>query len=216
MNWIKKGLIYCPNAESSWAQHSALTPTPYLLNDEVIRVFCSFRDAKGVGRIGYVDVQAQNPSQVVGISKEPVLDIGTKGAFDDNGVILGDILQFDQSLYLYYVGFQLVEKVKFLAFTGLAMSQDGGNSFVRNSRAPVLDRSDGGLYFRAIHSIFKEGNRYRAWIGAGSDWVTIKERLFPNITSDALNLRTEFISLKTASLVSTLRGVNTDWVGLEY
>src|SRR5579885_2000128 len=134
MNWIKKGLIFCPNSLSSWAKHSALTPTPYLLNDEVIRVYCSFRDHKGVGRIGYVDLRAEDPAQVIRVSDEPVLDIGMKGAFDDNGVILGDILEVGRSLHLYYVGFQLVERVKFLAFTGLAISKDGGNSFTRFSR----------------------------------------------------------------------------------
>src|ERR1700722_10031135 len=121
--WRKMGLIYAPDGRTSWAAHSALTPTPVLL-DEVIRIFVGFRDRDGVSRIGFVDVDAGNPACIVGVSITPVLDVGGPGAFDDNGVILGDIIQDGDQWRMYYVGFQLVAGVKFLAFTGLAVSHD--------------------------------------------------------------------------------------------
>ena len=80
---------------------------------------------------------------------------------------------------MYYVGFQLVEKVKFLAFAGLAISSDGGNTFKRYSKAPILDRSDEGLYFRAIHSVMIENGVWKAWCGIGSEWVWIDGKPFP-------------------------------------
>lgn len=179
MKWQKRGLIYRPDGTSSWAKHSALTPTPLLLDENTIRVYVGFRDARGVSRIGYVDVDADNPSKVIRVSQDPVLDVGIPGTFDDNGVILGDIIPFNNCLYMYYVGFQLVEKVKFLAFTGLAISHDGGNSFVRYSKSPVLDRTDTELYFRAIHSVTVEDEVFRVWIGGGSNWQWIDGRPFP-------------------------------------
>ena len=112
MKWQKRGRIYAPDGTSSWAKHSALTPTPLLLDENTIRVYVGFRDERGVSRIGYVDVAASNPSKVIGVSPDPVLDVGIPGTFDDNGVILGDIVRFNNRLYMYYVGFQLVEKVK--------------------------------------------------------------------------------------------------------
>src|SRR5262249_37606231 len=130
-------------------------------------------------RIGYVDVDAHNPSTVLRVSPDPVLDIGMPGTFDDNGVILGDVFPFNDCLYMYYVGFQLVDKVKFLAFTGLALSSDLGNSFVRYSQAPILDRTDSALYFRAIHSTMLENGILRVWIGGGSDWQWIDGQPFP-------------------------------------
>lgn len=179
MKWIKKGLIYGPDGSSSWAKDSALTPTPFLLNESTIRVYAGFRDKEGVSRIGYVDVEANNPSKIIAVSEDPVLDIGLPGTFDDNGVILGDVVAYHDKIYMYYVGFQLVEKVKFLAFTGLAISSDGGNSFERYSTAPVLDRSDNELYIRAIHSILIEDGVWKAWCGVGSEWEMIDGQTFP-------------------------------------
>ncbi len=179
MKWEKKGLIYCPDGSMGWAQHSALTPTPVLMDQDTIRVYAGMRDDRGVSRIGYVDVAADNPSVIKAVSAEPVLDVGMAGTFDDNGVILGDIIVRDNLMYMYYVGFQLVEKVKFLAFTGLAVSRDKGASFQRESRAPILDRSNEELYFRAIHSAMIEDGVWKAWCGVGSEWVWIDGVPYP-------------------------------------
>ena len=112
MKWIKKGHIYGPSGRISWAKHSALTPTPVLINEDIIRVYAGFRDENGISRIGFVDVEAENPSKIRYISKSPVLDIGVAGAFDDNGVILGDTMGDLRKFYslatLIFVGRSLV------------------------------------------------------------------------------------------------------------
>jgi hypothetical protein len=180
MKWEKRGLIYAPDGATAWSQHTAMTPVPIQLTEQVIRVYAGFRDQGGVSRIGYVDVDADEPSRILAVSKEPVLDVGIPGAFDDNGVILGDVVKVDSFLYLFYVGFQLVEKVKFLAFSGLAMSDDGGNSFRRVSQAPVMDRADEGLYIRAIHTAIKDNSGWRVWYATGSEWILIDNKPYPN------------------------------------
>ena len=179
MIWEKQGIIYVPPLDGSWRDNSALTPTAFQLSEQVIRVFASFRDPKGVGRIGYVDVSAENPSEVIGVADQPVVDVGDRGMFDDNGVILGDVLRVDNQVYLYYVGFQLVEKVKFLAYSGLAISEDGGNRFHRVSRTPILDRADEGVYIRAIHSVIHEDGLFKVWYAVGNGWEVIGETEFP-------------------------------------
>lgn len=176
----QRKLIFNPLQHSSWIRHSALTPTPFLLNEKVIRVYCAFRDDEGVSRIGYVDVDAKDPFKVLGVSNKPVLDIGRDGCFDDNGVILGHIERRDQDVWMYYVGFQLVKKAKFLAFSGLAISLDGGNSFKRYSEAPILDRVNGGTTIRAIHSVIKESDgSWKVWFAQGDDWEMIDGKPFP-------------------------------------
>jgi hypothetical protein len=89
---------------------------------------------------------------------------------------------------MYYVGFQLVAGVKFLAFTGAAESTDGGDSFARLSDTPVLDRSDEGLYIRAIHTALQVDGRWRIWYAAGSGWSMINGQPYPQYhvcTSDS-------------------------------
>lgn len=178
--WKKKGLIFdATSLQLAWATNSALTPTPVKISKEIIRVYTGFRDLEGVSRIGFVDVSMDDPSIILKISREPCLDIGRSGCFDDNGVILGDIIRYDNQFYMYYVGFQLVAKAKFLAFSGLAASQDG-NKFIRISEHPILDRGEYGNMINAIHTILPlpEGG-YRIWHAKGDTWQSINNKQFP-------------------------------------
>ncbi len=180
MKWEKKGLIYGADAAFGWARNSALQPTPLVKREAgLIRVFAGFRDDGGVSRVGYVDVSDSDPSRILRVSRAPVLDIGDPGAFDENGVVPCAISERSGELYLFYAGYQLGHKVKFLAFSGLAVSRDGGETFSRHSRVPVCDRADGEMLFRAIHTIMYDGGRWRAWYGAGDSFEVEGAHQYP-------------------------------------
>lgn len=159
--------------------HSALQPTPILMNNEVIRIYAGFRDGEGVGRVGFVDVSAANPSNVIRVSDKPCLDIGVPGAFDDNGVIPSAVVRHEDKLYLYYAGYHLCNKVRFTVFGGLAVSSDGGTSFTRYSRVPVFERTDTELLFRVPHSVLLEGNKWKFWYGGGDHFITEGNKSLP-------------------------------------
>jgi len=179
MKWRKLGLVYHAPFDRSWKHSSALAPTPLLLDDR-IRVYAGFRDPHGVSRIGYVDVDRADPTQILTISRSPVLDIGIPGCFDDNGVNLGDIVRYDQNLYMFYVGYQPAIKAKFLAFSGLAISTDHGLSFKRLTNTPILDRSPEAPFIRCIHSIHQaDDGFFDIYYSAGHRWQKIDELDFP-------------------------------------
>lgn len=179
-DWHKAGVVWHVDKLTAWAHNSALTPTPLLLNDGRLRVYAGLRDEHGISRIGYVDLDGQNPSSVIGFSVSPVLSTGRAGCFDDNGVILGDVIACDNhEIRMYYVGFQKAAGVKFLAFSGLAISTDGGEHFKRVSESPILDRHDEGLFIRAIHSAIFENGRWRIWYAAGDGWETLNGTPYP-------------------------------------
>jgi predicted GH43/DUF377 family glycosyl hydrolase len=198
MKWTKRGLIYGPAGDSSWAQAWALQPTPLLRPDGTIRVFTGFRTLEGVSRVGFVDLSAADPSRVLRVSERPALDTGRPGAFDENGVVPCAVVERDGALYLYYAGYQLGQKVKFYVFGGLAISHDGGETFRRHSEAPICDRRDGELFFRVIHSIMFEGGRWRVWYGGGDSYEMEGGRQLPvyNIryteSADGLNFAGEY------------------------
>ncbi|WP_083340584.1 hypothetical protein [Chromobacterium vaccinii] len=181
MKWEKLGLIFNANshANGSWFVNSALTPQPYQLNDETIRVYAGFRDTAGISRIGFVDIDARNPSKILRVSDKPVLDIGRDGCFDDNGVILGDVVGTSDGIYLFYVGFQLVKKAKFLAFSGVAVSHDNGETFNRLSEAPILGRAAGQTTIGAIHTARYEDGLWRLWFARGNGWEVINGTAYP-------------------------------------
>lgn len=179
MKWKKLGLVFHQQGNGDWAANSALTPTPVLLDHDILRVYAGFRDKEGISRIGYVDLDANNPTTIKSVSRKPVLDIGSPGCFDDNGVILGDIVHHNGILRMYYVGFQLIKKAKFLAFTGVAESNDNGESFSRLTTVPVMDRAHGASTIRAIHSVLYEDGYWKIWYAAGDNWQQIKDKTYP-------------------------------------
>lgn len=178
MKWEKRGLIFGATGENGWDDNSFLQPTPVLMDDR-IRIFGGMRDKFGVSRVGYVDVDKENPKNILNVTKKPVLDIGKDGFFDENGVVPTAILKKDGKLYMYYAGYSLGHKVRMLIFTGLAVSSDNGNTFSRYQTFPVMDRINGEELFRVIHSIFYDDGLYRTYYGAGNYFVQGKKKTLP-------------------------------------
>ena len=194
--WKKLGLVFDATkyANQQWFCNSALTPQPFRLNENTIRVFAGFRDTEGVSRIGYVDLASGDPTRILGVSEKPVLDIGRDGCFDDNGVILGDVVQTPFGIYLFYIGFQLVKKAKFLAFSGAALSEDDGETFRRISESPILERDRFQNMIGAIHTARHENGIWRLWFARGDGWEMINGVPYPQYhicyteTKDLLNI----------------------------
>lgn len=180
MRWRKLGLVYGPDGSRPWAMTHAMVPTPFLLTSDVIRVYVSFCDKDFVARPGYVDVHAQNPTRVLAVSPDPLMDIGVRGAFDENGVLPCSMIEAAPgTLYMYYVGFEQGRKIRYRLLTGLAVSKDGGRSFSRIRRTPILERSDSELYFRCGPHVIKEADRFRMWYVAGSEWTELHGKEMP-------------------------------------
>ncbi len=138
------------------------------------------RDAAGVGRIGWVDVDPRDPRRVLRSAEQPVLDIGVPGAFDDNGVFPTSVVRLpDGRLYLYYVGFELCHHIRYRLLSGLAVSEDDGDSFRRVQATPVLERSHEELHFRCAPFVERAGTGFRMWYVAGSQWETVAGKAMP-------------------------------------
>jgi hypothetical protein len=171
MKWRKLGLVFSPPGDVDKAFSHAQIPTPLLLNDEVLRVYYSARDELGRSRPYYVDVASKNPLEIVGYSKKPLLDLGPAGCFDDNGAVTCSVVKHpDGRFFMYYVGFELHQHVRYKLFTGLAISTDG-DTFERCSNVPVLDRSDADFCFRCGPFVRRFGDGFEMYYVAGSEWV---------------------------------------------
>lgn len=180
MRWKKLGLVYGPDGSMSWAQSHAMIPTPIRINEEIIRVFTTFCDSKGIGRPGYVDVAAHNPLEVIKVSQSPLLEIGLPGTFDENGLLVCSVISLgNDRMYLYYVGFELGVKIRYRLLTGLAISEDGGNTFYRYASTPILERSPSELFFRCGPYCIHEPENFRMWYVAGSEWTLLGGKPMP-------------------------------------
>lgn len=168
MSWQKLGLVYQADDRGDWARHSALQPTPLQLENGVIRVYVGMRDYDGRSSVGFIEIDAKDPRRVLNVSEDPALFRGPLGAFDEDGVVPCAVVRREGEVYLYYAGYQRAEgPIRFRAFTGLAISSDGGRTFERSRPSPILPPVPGEDLFRAIHCLRFEGGRWRAWYGAG-------------------------------------------------
>lgn len=167
----KIGYIFSPSGLSyGWKSH-AMAPTAVILNNK-IRVFLGGWDANNISRISYIDLDITNPTKILNISEKFVLDIGDDGCFDENGVFPAHAYKINSNtIYLYYTGFQLGSKVRHYNFGGLAISNDGGDTFSRLGKSPILDRQEEGLFVRAGQSIYPDDESgYHSVYSAGSSW----------------------------------------------
>lgn len=170
MKWQKRGLIYAPGGELWWARKYAMIPTVDLIDDRRLRIYFSSLDDNQYGRIGYVEVDAQDPQHILFETKEPVLDIGPLGSFDDCGVNASCIIKSNDKKYLYYIGWQRAERVPYMLFTGLAVSDDNGASFTRYSNVPILDRVSDEPYSRSAPFVLKESEHLKMWYWSCLFW----------------------------------------------
>lgn len=125
------------------------------------------RDKNGMSRIGYLDIDPNNPLEVIALSDKPCLDLGNVGYFDEHGVVPCAITKINDKFAMYYAGYQQGKSVRFFAYSGLALSDDG-ITFNRHQNVPILERSNDEILFRVIHSILPDKNGWRVWYGAGN------------------------------------------------
>lgn len=176
MKWERKGIVYRPNGENGWDDNTFIAPLPLQIDDDTIRIYGTVRDKNGAGRLSYIEVDANNPSVVKKTIKQPLLDIGRDGMFDDNGVVAVGLLPLKDEIRIYYAGYQLGRKVRHFDFTGLAISKDGGETFEKYSTVPICDRIEGEELTRAIQMVMYEGGIYKAYYVGGSNFVQGKTK----------------------------------------
>lgn len=172
MKWQKQGVIYAPQGNLWWAKSYALLPTVDVIDDSIIRVYFASLDEKRFGRIGYVDLDADNPGHILYECEEPILDIGPLGAFDDSGVNPSCVVNVAGSKYLYYIGWQRCERVPYMLFTGLAVSEADRLIFKKYSSVPVLDRIFTEPFSRAAPFILVENQIFKVWYWSCEFWST--------------------------------------------
>lgn len=173
MKWVKKGLIFEPSGQYDWVTTHAMLPIADHVADDIYRIYFSGRDKSNRSHIGFVEIDINNPQNILNISAEPVLGLGSLGAFDDNGVSPTWIVNHLGKKYLYYFGWNKGSLVRAAEVSGLAVSEDGGESFKRFSRAPIIDRTDAEPYqILVISCILIEDGVWRMWYDSADEWQT--------------------------------------------
>jgi hypothetical protein len=180
IKWKKKGLVFVPKSTNNWSISHAQVPTPiYFKEQSLIRIYYSTRRIDNKSVISFIDVNSDNPNQILYTHDKPVLDIGKIGTFDDSGVMPSWLVQNNGVLYLYYIGWNVRNTVPYHNSVGLATSIDGGITFKRYSEGPLWDRDFKEPYFSASSCVLLDNGIWKNWYLSCTEYRTINGKVEP-------------------------------------
>ena len=171
--WNKQGVIFKTNHQQPWMVSHACVPTVHVLDEDTFRIFFAPRNEQGQSIPTFLDVSAHDPSQVKYVHDQPVMDLGTLGAFDDGGIMPCCVVPTDQGLYLYYVGWNPSGSVPYRNAIGLAVSHDQGRTFERMFEGALVDRSRYEPYFTASPWVMKEDAHWHMWYASSTGFAVV-------------------------------------------
>lgn len=163
------GKIFTASGQFSWMQTHAQVPTALVLGDR-IRIYFATRPSRGFSLTTYIDVDADDPTNVVYISPKPILEAGPAGAFDEFGIMPSHVLRKGSQVWLYYGGWSRQISVPYSNWTGLAISDDDGQNFKKAFPGPILDRTPNEVYSATAPCIFQHDGLFHMWYASGVGW----------------------------------------------
>lgn len=177
--WIKKGLIYVPENVSEWSVSHAQVPVVDLLEDNRLRIYYSTRNSTGQSNVSYIEVDKNNPKNILYIHDKPLFVFGQIGTFDDSGIMPSCILNIGCKKYLFYIGWTTRKTVPYQNAIGLAISEDGGKSFYKISEGPIISVNHIEPYFSGTSYVLYDCNIYKMWYLSCIGWKIFDEKPEP-------------------------------------
>jgi hypothetical protein len=148
-----------------------MLPVAEHLRDDEYRIYFSGRDISNRSMVGFAEVDLADLA-ATRYASEPVLGLGELGCFDDNGVTPSWMTTYGGRKYLYYIGWNQGSTVRMALVAGLAVSDDGGLSFSRVSRVPILDRTHEEPYtLNTAPCVLRDNGLWRMWYVSGVEWL---------------------------------------------
>lgn len=163
VKWRKEGLIFEPKGQYDWVLSHASLPFAMHLERDRYRIYFGGRNKENKTQPGYIEVDIKNPKEILYISPEPVLKLGRPGLFDDSAVWPCWIIEHNNSLYMYYAGWMRGLSVPYYSAIGLAISEDGGKTFKKYSKAPIIDRNEIDPFSMSSSCVLIEDHIWKMW-----------------------------------------------------
>jgi hypothetical protein len=177
--WVRLGRLDLDTSRASaWAVSHAALPIPEPIAEGRWNIYLSLRDQQGRARIGRTVLTVEPQPALSPLEPDPILELGERGTFDDNGIVGSCLTNVGDRRYLFYTGWNRGVTVPFYLGAGLAVS-DAGGPFRRVSRAPVLELVDEEPFLTGSPFVCNEGARWRMWYISGTGWITEGSGLEP-------------------------------------
>ena len=149
-------------------QHSQLPVVDVI--DNFYRVYYSTRDDKGRSIPMYFDL-----SKDLSKYEKPVyvdLKLGEPGFFDWSGIMPTEIITLDSGdKYLYYIGWSRRLDVPYHNNLGLAISNDGGNTWNKFSKGPIFHTSYKEPGYIGTAEVIEDKGIFKMWYLSCREWI---------------------------------------------
>lgn len=170
MEWKKQGIILkTEDLKEDWIVSHVQLPVPLKINDDTLRIYFSARNQECHSLPIYIDVDI-NTFKILKMCMQPLLNLGKIGSFDENGITFSSCIEFNGKLYMYYIGWNKTHNIPYKNAIGLAISEDGGDTFHKYSEGPILDRCLEYPYFVASPFVFGENGKLKMWFLSCTKW----------------------------------------------
>lgn len=179
MKWIKKGLIFKADNNYDWMQTHAQVPIAHRIGEDRLRVYFGTRDKYKRTVTTFIEVEADNPSNVLYVHDKPVLSLGKLGTFDDSGAMPSCIVNYNNKKYLYYIGWNVGVTVPYRNAIGLAFSEDNGLTFDRLYEGSIADRTHLEPYFTLTPYVIMDNGIWKMWYASSTGWIVVNGKPEP-------------------------------------
>jgi hypothetical protein len=172
-NWEKLGLVYSIKDESGYFRSHTTRPIPIWLSDlGIIRVFFSSRNSDDIPLPTYLDVSDSDPTKVVFVNQQPLLDLGVAGTFDDSGITPTCIIEDGTDSLMYYVGWKRrrTSTVSIEPSIGVCKINVLTPSLSRISQGPIVGQNPQIPLFAAAPFVVRRNNNWTMWLCSGISW----------------------------------------------
>jgi hypothetical protein len=176
--WFKHGRLFEPNGQRDWMITHAQLPVVDDSCSDTLRIYFASRDAESRSRVGFIEVNPENPREIVRISDTPALDLGDLGCFDDQGVLPSWIVNYENRKYLFYIGVNTATNVTGRTAIGVAESFDDGKTFQRIFYGPIVERFATEPHLCTSPCVLA-GAVWRMWYTSGTSWKIVSGRPEP-------------------------------------
>lgn len=153
----------------------AQVPTP-LACDGFIRIYFSSRPERNLSLTTFVDLDANDPGRILRVHTTPLLEPGKPGTFDEHGIMPSCAIRNDSVVFLYYSGWSRSDSVPYINSIGLAISEDGGETFKKFSDGPILSKGRYDPYSATSPFVLRDGDHWHMWYCSGTGWLKINEK----------------------------------------
>ncbi len=183
--WKKLGKVFTPQEVPGrdWLREFAQAPAT-LVFDDYVRVYFSCRpgpDANGqyVSYSAWVDLDRRDLTRVLRVAEQPILPLGGLGEFDEFGTYPVSVVRDGDLVRAYYAGWTRCESVPFNVAIGMATSSDGGTTFSKAGRGPVLSYTQHEPFVLSGPKIRRFDDGWQLFYIAGRKWKLVDGRAEP-------------------------------------